>query len=96
MVAAGVRRGRVLGPLLLAANSHTPSGVRRLEASVPGELDRLRGTAPIHDRAEIVAAIRQTIALYRDLRPTSVRRLDDAEREAVRYLDAVAESEAKG
>ena len=89
-------RGRVLGPLLLAANGHTPSGVRRLEAAVPGVLDRLRGTAPIHDRAEIVAALRQTIALYRDVRPTSVRRLDDAEREAVRYLDAVAESEAKG
>lgn len=86
-------RGRVLGPLLLAANGHTPSGVRRLEAAVSGALDSLRSTTPLHERAAIIVALRQAIALYRDVRSTSVRRLDEAEREAVGYLDAVVGGE---
>ena len=65
-------------------------------AAAPGVLDRLRSTTPLHERAAIIAALRQTISLYRDVRPTSVRRLDDAERESVRHLAAVAERDAKG
>lgn len=83
-------RARVLGPLLLSEAGVQPNGVRRIETSAPGEVERLRRTVPAHDRASCQAALRATVDLYTDLRervapPTLVRRTD-AERAVRDFL----------
>lgn len=82
-------RNRVLGPPLLEAAGVMPAGVRRLESSAGTHLPLLLQTTAGYDRQAIIEAMRATISLYRQVRPTHVSRRDAAEAEAVRYLDSL-------
>jgi hypothetical protein len=77
-------RARVLGPLLLSEAGAPLHGVRRIEMSAPGEVERLRRTVPAYDRASCQAALHATVDLYTDLRervmPATLARRTEAER----------------
>jgi hypothetical protein len=92
----GYIRSRVLGPLALVTRGAQPNGVRRLETAAPDLVESFRRTVAVHDARSCAAALRATIALYRELRASSATpalvRDGDAERESIRFLDAVEES----
>lgn len=83
-------RGRVLGPLLLLQAGQTPNGVRRLESIASEQVAALRQTTARYDRDAIIGAIRVTVDLYQQVRPSGVVRRDEAEAAAMAYLHAVA------
>ncbi|MFN7915293.1 MAG: nucleotidyltransferase domain-containing protein [Vicinamibacterales bacterium] len=85
-------RARVLGPPLLESAGVMPAGVRRLESAAGVHLATLRHTVAAHDRSAAVEGLRAAVALYRQLRPATLRRREAAEAEAVRYLDAIAQN----
>jgi hypothetical protein len=90
----GFIRARVLGPLALAARGVQPNGVRRLERAAPNLVESFERTVATHDARSCCAALRGTIALYRELRASAsdaLARRADAERESIRFLDAVEE-----
>ncbi len=93
----GYLRTHVLGPLLLTRSGHQPSGVRRIEHRLPGDVAVLKNTLCCHDRVSCGKALRTTIDLYRQLREgRGVTQREIAERAATAYLDRVlrkAESE---
>ena len=84
-------RVAVLGPLGLQRAGLRPTGVRRVEAQAPALARALRSTVAAHDARGCAVALRAAAELYRSLRDGSpgleVRR--DAEKAALRYLDAV-------
>lgn len=88
-------RDRVLGPVLLAHHDRPPYGVRRVETLPADEVAALRETLADHDVMSCLRAIRATATLYRRLRdlraPPSLARRAGAEREALAYLEAIAE-----
>lgn len=88
-------RDRVLGPALLAHHDRPAYGVRRVESLPADEVAALRETLADHDATSCLRAIRATAALYQRLRelraPASLARHVDAEREALAYLEAIAE-----
>jgi hypothetical protein len=61
-------RGRVLGPLVLAAHGRTPSGVRRIEARAADAVPALRATLAGHDARACADALAACADLYRSLR----------------------------
>ena len=72
-------RGVVLGPLLAVERGARPQGVRRIEQIAPDAMPALERTVARLDAASCVAALRETIALYRELRdagPEVVRRAE--------------------
>jgi hypothetical protein len=83
-------RGRVLGPLILAAGGAQPNGVRRIESHAPERIAPLRATLGAHDRTACRDALLATIALYRELReshsPPDLLRRPEAERTAMEFL----------
>jgi hypothetical protein len=88
----GFLRARVLGPLALGARGAQPNGVRRLESAAPDLVERFRATVATHDARTCTAALRATIALYRELRErsgTPLERRSEVEQESIRFLDAV-------
>lgn len=60
-------RDVVLGPMLRRNAGEGPRGLRRIEGS-PGARERLLPTLATYDRAAIIEALRQSIALYIKLR----------------------------
>ena len=87
----GLLRARVFGPLLLERRGAQPNGVRRLEASAPEAVDRLRSVVALHDARDCARALRAAIGLYRELRtsPALVRNVE-AEAAAVAFFEDVA------
>jgi hypothetical protein len=90
----GFLRRAALGPLVAVADGVRPNGVRRIERVA--SLTALRQTVAMHDRTSCAAALREAIALYRDLRerlagPTLLKS-DEAETLAIHYLDDVVAS----
>ena len=83
-------RSRVLGPLALADAQAAPYGVRRIEASAPGDAERLRATVPTLDVASCEAALAATVVLYTELRdrvaPATLVRRTAAERAVRDFL----------
>jgi hypothetical protein len=70
-------RAVVLAPLLAVERGARPQGVRRIERVAPDAMPALERTVASLDAASCLAALRETIALYRDLRdagPEVVRR----------------------
>lgn len=89
----GFLRSQVLAPLAQHVRGLSPRGVRRLEQHLPDLVPDLAATVASHDRVACAAAVRHCVDLYRTLRdqlPVPPRRGTEAERVAVRYLDAVA------
>jgi len=88
--ALGFVRGRVLGPLALAEAGAQPNGVRRVEQNAPARVASLRATVAGHDRTGCWSALRETIALYAELRdrlaPPALRRGAEAERAVRDFL----------
>jgi RimJ/RimL family protein N-acetyltransferase/predicted nucleotidyltransferase len=85
-------RGRVLGPLALVRAGGRPAGVRRIERDAPDVARELLATVARVEAADCLRALRACIALYRDLRPSSVDAAASAAAEAaaVGYVDDVA------
>ena len=81
-------RVTVLGPLGLARAALKPTGVRRVEAD-PALAGRLAATIGGLERGALVDALRAAIALYAELRSTSMARRRDAESVALAFLDQV-------
>ncbi|MEQ1907268.1 MAG: nucleotidyltransferase domain-containing protein [Vicinamibacterales bacterium] len=75
----------VLGPLALQRAGARPQGVRKIEAAAPTFADRLRETVAQHDAASCAEALKAAVALYRELRPTTVS-AGAAEDAATEYL----------
>jgi predicted nucleotidyltransferase len=90
----GLMRVLVFGPLLLAERGAQPNGVRRLEASAPGCVDRLRATVALHDASDCARALGASIAFYRELRASAEAAglvpQADAEAAAVAFFEDVA------
>ena len=85
-------RGRVLGPLALERAGARPAGVRRIEREVPEVARELQAAVARYEAGDCLRALRACIALYRDLRPSSVDVAASAAAEAtaVAYVDEVA------
>lgn len=79
-------RGRVLGPLVLAASGARPQGVRRIEVLAPRYREQLEATVARPDRADIVRAFRAAMELYREVRPAGLVLRSAAEQAAMAYL----------
>jgi hypothetical protein len=92
--ALGFVRGRVLGPLVLAEAGAQPNGVRRVEMSAAARVAALRATVAAHDRTACWGALRETMALYTELRerlaPPGLQRGAEAERAVRDFLDAAS------
>jgi hypothetical protein len=70
-------RGVVLAPLLALEHGVRPQGVRRVEQIAPDAMPALARTVAQLDPTSCLAALRESIALYRELRdagPDVVRR----------------------
>jgi len=87
-------RGLTYGPMALASRGARPMGVRKLEQVAPDLAARIARTVAACDAASCLAALQDSIALYRELRsegaPVELR--VHAEAEAVSYVDALAAS----
>lgn len=85
-----------LGPLALASRGARPMGVRKLEQVAPDLAARIARTVAACDAASCLAALQESIALYRELRsegaPVGLRVHAEAEAAAVAYVDALAAS----
>lgn len=95
----GFLRGQVLAPFALHLRGLSPRGVRRVEQQLPELVPDLAATVALHDRDACAVAVRQCVALYRTMRdqlPVPPRQGVEAERAAVRYLDAVVDGHAAG
>ena len=81
-------RAMVFGPLIARASGHRAAGVRRLEQMAPGLVPALEATVGDHTPHGCAAALRASVALYRQLRgdtPALVRRTS-AEAASLDYL----------
>ncbi len=89
-------RGLTFGPMALASRGARPMGVRKLEQVAPDLSARLARTVAGCDAASCFAALREAIALYRELRdaaaPSRLRRHRGAEEATVAYVDALVRS----
>jgi hypothetical protein len=83
-------RAIVFGPLIAQARGHRAAGVRRLEEIAPDLVPALEATVGDHTPRGCAAALRASVALYRQLRGDAgmVRRAD-AEAASLDYLEAV-------
>lgn len=85
-------RATVLGPMGLRAAGHRPARVRRIETLAPALARRLSATVAAPERASILAALRASVALYRELRDAQRARPRPgtlAERVATAWLDRI-------
>jgi hypothetical protein len=86
-------RSAALGPLIAREHGQRPQGVRRVERHAPEVVDALAATVGDHSRAGCTAALRAAADLYRTLRARAadpgVDAREDAEREALAFLDAL-------
>jgi hypothetical protein len=85
-------RERVLGPLALFRSHAQPNGVRHFERDAPEYAADLQNTIASYDRANIIRATDQCIALYRRLRSDSPVRIverTDVESAALSFLQTV-------
>ena len=81
-------RAIVFGPLIARDGGHRAAGVRRLEQMAPGLVPALEATVGDHTPRGCAAALRASVALYRQLRgdaPALVRRTS-AEAASLEYL----------
>jgi Nucleotidyltransferase domain len=81
-------RAIVFGPLIARDGGHRAAGVRRLEQMAPGLVPALEATVGDHTPRGCAAALRASVALYRQLRgdaPALVRRTS-AEAASLDYL----------
>ena len=81
-------RAIVFGPLIARDSGHRAAGVRRLEQMAPGLVPALEATVSDHTPRGCAAALRASVALYRQLRgdaPVLVRRTS-AEAASLDYL----------
>lgn len=79
-------RSRVLGPLVLRAVDQPQIGIRRIEQIAPSVTGALEATLASHNADACLAALRASIELYRQLRPSEVQYRLDAERAVIEYL----------
>ena len=75
----------VFGPLMLRSAGARPQGVRRIESAAPALADRLLTTVAQHDAHSCLRAFDAAVALYRELRPATVR-CSAAEHAAIEHL----------
>ncbi len=66
--ALGFMRQVVLGPLMHIKNSQQPRGVRKAEQLPAADFDALKATLPAYSRASLLQALKQTVAVYQNLR----------------------------
>ena len=89
-------RGRVFGPMMQAKAGIRPQGVRRIEECGASYLERLKSTAPAHDRLSCLLAINAAVELYQELREELDQGRDEVtspvEREAVKYLKEIEQN----
>ncbi|GIU40734.1 oxalate:formate antiporter [Shewanella sairae] len=82
-------RSTVLSPLALQQQGLTPSGVRKVEQRLPEFATELALTISTAEKAPLVAAFRQAIALYIGLRDNSeVKLCTEAEQLCVAYFES--------
>jgi hypothetical protein len=85
-------RERVLGPLALLRSHAQPNGVRHLERDAPEYASGVRGTIARYDRADIIRATDDCIALYRRLRaetPVQILQRTEVEKVALNFFQSV-------
>jgi Nucleotidyltransferase domain len=87
-------RAMVLGPLIARASGHRAAGVRRLEQMAPGLVPALEATVGDHTPHGCAAALRASVALYRQLRDDTPELVRRTGAEAV-SLDYLAQIEAR-
>jgi hypothetical protein len=68
--------------------------MRRIETSIETEdFEKLKKTIPYYDRQSLFAALRDTVALYKELRAElfsdTVTLHEDVEKEVMQYLDDI-------
>jgi hypothetical protein len=81
-------RVTVLGPLGLMRGGRKPTGVRRVESD-PDLAAKLAGTLGALNRPALAVALNNAVAIYRELRPSSIEFKRDAERVAAGFLEEV-------
>lgn len=87
-------RATVLGPLIHIKNRKLPRRVRRVEAELdPADVESLRLTIPRYDRESLLASLRNSVALYRELRSrlfdSSVSLRRETEKRVMSYFDEI-------
>lgn len=87
-------RAQVISPLLLIEHNKPPRGLRRVEMELSARgLKYLQSTVAVYDRQSIIAAMENTIAIYRELRQklfdNTIRWQVRAEELSVGYLGLV-------
>jgi hypothetical protein len=91
----GYMRNVVLGPLLHIRNGNEPRRMRRVEMLCkPAEVERLKGTLAGYDREELLAALREEVDLYRELRNAlfteEVKWCRESEERVMEYFDSIS------
>lgn len=93
-------RDRALGPLALQSRGALPTGVRKLEVSIPELQATFAQTVPTYDATSCANALRTAAELYQSLRNElageSLLKRDAAEQASMDYLDEIARSVASG
>lgn len=84
-------RSVVLSPLLQVKNGKRPRGVRKVEFELSNsDLDDLRSTIPSYSKISLLNALKNSVALYRNLRGLlynkGIIRKDEAEKSVTAYL----------
>ncbi len=90
----GFLRMVVLGPLLHINNGNLPRGVRKVETQLkPDDLAALKSTIGTHDRASLIAAAENTIALYysliSNLYSKGIKRHHATEKKVLEFLSQI-------
>jgi len=90
----GFLRMVVLGPLLAVKNKQQSRGVRKVEMLLPADdLVKLKQTIPSYDKVSILAALDNSVSLYRSLRkdlfPSTIKLLKEAEEKVMDYVAGI-------
>jgi hypothetical protein len=84
----------IFGPLLHIKNGNLPKGVRKVEMLLANnDLTCLKNTIAAYDKQSLIRAIESSISLYQNLRKelfkADVVLRNDAEKEALKYLEKI-------
>lgn len=90
----GFLRMTVFGPLLHIKNKNLPRGVRKVETMLPpADFDKLKATLPAYSRQALLASLRNSVALYRQLRDAlytdNVKLQLETEEKVMTYFDRI-------
>jgi len=84
----------VFGPLLHIKHGNQPRGVRKAETTLTNEgFSSLKSTVPVYDKAALLASLRKSVKLYRELRSSlygeEINLASQTEKCVMEYFDLI-------